>query len=227
MYHYTCLICNKQFTGFTKNRATCSMSCRSELQHRRAPGKLQHSKVCVVCNIPFTTIDKRAVCCSATCASKKGHLQHGVPFSKRLWANIDKSGGSDACWPWVGKVKVNGYGRLKDKGKSILAHRAAYELTNGKIPDGMFVCHKCDNPPCCNPAHHFLGAPVDNSNDKVSKNRHARGENTRKSKLTDQQVLEIRTLNAAGTYTKVALAKMFGVNRSYIQQLVKGVYRKL
>lgn len=81
-----------------------------------------------------------------------------------FWAQVHKSGD---CWEWKGKRYPSGYGRHS----KFYAHRVAYELVHGPIPAGMFVCHRCDNPPCCNPAHLFLGTPEDNAKDRERKGR--------------------------------------------------------
>lgn len=91
-----------------------------------------------------------------------------------LWARADLSGGPTACWPWMAGKNDNGYGRLRFKGRTTYAHRAAYELAVGVIPEGMFVCHTCDNPPCVNPGHLFVGTALDNNRDRIAKGRTAR-----------------------------------------------------
>lgn len=81
------------------------------------------------------------------------------------------------CTEWTGCRMKNGYGRLYPKGmkgRSVLAHRQAWEEAYGPIPPGLFVCHRCDNPPCVNPSHLFLGTNADNMRDKVEKGRASR-----------------------------------------------------
>lgn len=96
---------------------------------------------------------------------------------ERFWEHVDRRG-PDECWPWLGKGNGDGYGRIgigsrADKsGRDIAAHRFAWELEYGPIPAGMNVCHRCDNPPCTNPWHLFLGTQTDNLADMVSKGRH-------------------------------------------------------
>lgn len=91
----------------------------------------------------------------------------------RFWASIDQ-GFPGECWPWTGHKIRSGYGHFYTDGRIVKAHRVAYFLYYGVDPGDKLVCHTCDNPPCCNPLHHFLGSPKDNSNDMMQKGRHAR-----------------------------------------------------
>jgi hypothetical protein len=92
--------------------------------------------------------------------------------SCRFWAKVDKSAGDNGCWVWTAGKANFGYGEfVVGGGEKIRAHRWAYEETHGKIPNGLYACHRCDNPACCNPKHLFLGTPQDNVLDMVSKGR--------------------------------------------------------
>ena len=90
----------------------------------------------------------------------------------RLWAGVDRSGGLDSCWPWKGALHRFGYGMIQRGKRSDTAHRVAWEVTHGAPESGKYICHRCDNPPCCNPNHLFIGDPVDNMMDMVNKGRH-------------------------------------------------------
>ena len=125
------------------------------------------------------------------------------------------------------------YGRITRNGKKMLAHRYAYELEYGVIPDGMCVCHKCDNTLCCNPAHLFLGTQKENIRDAVSKNRMSRvsrpkpkGEQSPTARLTDLQITEIRNRRHSGE-SVASLAAAYGVHHSYISRLANGNRRRL
>lgn len=91
---------------------------------------------------------------------------------------IDRSAGDDQCWPWIGTRGDNGYGLVQSQGRQLRAQRVVYSMYKGEIPDGLFVCHHCDNPPCVNPAHLFVGTGLDNIADRQAKGRQAKGDNT-------------------------------------------------
>lgn len=129
---------------------------------------------------------------------------------------------SNGCWNWTKKLDGHGYGCAKYERKCIGTHRLSYKLFIGEIPAGMLVCHHCDNPPCCNPEHLFLGTNQDNSNDKVRKGRHTYGEDCRSTKLTKEQVMEIRGLALSGAISQGELGERFGVCQTTIYAVVSG-----
>ena len=91
-----------------------------------------------------------------------------VPFEARFWERVERT---ETCWPWTAAVNSAGYGMVGRDGGLFLAHRIAFELTNGPIPDGLVVCHRCDTPRCCRPDHLFLGTQGDNLADMWAKGR--------------------------------------------------------
>lgn len=110
--------------------------------------------------------------CGAHYKSAREELRIDVrPPVGPFWAAVDQSGGTDTCWVWTRGRHTFGHGHFYCAGKNLKAHRVAWQLTNGPIPDGLFVLHHCDNPPCCNPAHLFLGTQLDNMRDRNRKGR--------------------------------------------------------
>lgn len=98
-----------------------------------------------------------------------------ISVEERFWAKVDKSPHPTGCWVWTAG-KASGYGQFSIGRKFILAHRFAFENTKGPIPEGLLVCHSCDNKPCVNPAHLWTGTSLDNTRDAVAKGRTARGD---------------------------------------------------
>lgn len=138
----------------------------------------------------------------------------------RFWKNVQK-GKDDECWLWTASKRSNRYGAFRTGLKSNSAHRFSWELHFGKIPDGMVVCHKCDNPPCVNPNHLFLGTHAENQNDKKNKGRAARGERNNKAKLTESDVRKIRILIEQGVSSR-EIGKKFNVLHSAILTIKNG-----
>lgn len=124
----------------------------------------------------------------------------------------------NGCWEWSGSRNHQSYGNLMINYKNWRTHRLAWILWNGEIPDGLMVLHQCDNPPCCNPDHLFLGSAKDNALDAYAKGRMTppafRGENSGKSILTEAQAMGalISTLSAAKYAKQVGVAKQTILN---------------
>jgi hypothetical protein len=147
----------------------------------------------------------------------------------RFWSFIGK-GRSDECWNWAGAKDSRGYGRFHiglSRGSTALAHRVAFALTRGYVPDA--VCHKCDNPSCCNPDHLFGGTRADNNLDMAAKGRNRvpkfglRGELHHHAKLTNSQSMEIIEKYARGGVSQRQLASEYRVSQRSISKVVLGI----
>lgn len=159
----------------------------------------------------------------------------------RFWSKVDQSGGPDACWPWTGFRAYNGYGRFlvcvaRRKMARTPAHRVSYRLSIGPIADGLRVCHHCDNPPCCNPSHLWVGTDADNMADKVSKGRTARddrngsrlhpellvrGDRHPNRVTSEDDVLAMRHERAAGARLR-DLAERYGMCVANVSKITAG-----
>lgn len=145
----------------------------------------------------------------------------------RFWLSVATS--KDSCWTWCASLSTNGYGRIRYGGKAMAAHRVSWLMHYGTIPDGMLVCHKCDNPVCVRPDHLFLGTHQDNMDDMVAKGRAkgewqgviCLGEHNGQSKLTDRKVRFIRRAWKMGKFTQRQLATRVGVDPSLISYVVR------
>lgn len=143
----------------------------------------------------------------------------------RFWAKVDRSAGDAQCWPWVGYLGATGYGRFLQGQRLIQAHRIAWADSNGPIPDGMVICHACDNRCCCNPAHLWLGTVAENNHDMKAKKRArwngARGADAAGARLTDEIVADMRRRCRAGE-TAAVLAAEYGVSRRCANGAITG-----
>lgn len=144
----------------------------------------------------------------------------GIPkrktFEERFFDNLSPVPES-GCLIWLGFITKSGYGQISYKGKLTRAHRVAWEVKFGEIPEGLHVLHKCDVRCCVNPDHLFLGSHQENMRDKVNKGRHPVGSNSPISKLTDEQVEVILTDTSGPTL----LAAKFNVSPSTICDIRK------
>jgi len=144
------------------------------------------------------------------------------PLLERFWMNVNKA--TEGCWVWRGGKTGAGYGALQENKKFILAHRLSYEIHNGAIPEGMVVCHKCDNPSCVNPDHLFIGTQAENMLDKKNKGRakgaHKGGEHAL-AKLDSAKVCEIRNLMASGVKHR-EITKKYKISMSTLTDIKSG-----
>lgn len=157
----------------------------------------------------------------------------------KFWRMVSITANDDRCWLWNGSVnsKTKQYGRVTIEGVIINTHRLAYFIHYKIDPKDKLVCHSCDNPKCVNPKHLWLGTEEDNRKDMYLKRRNARGDSStyrkypekRKhgeknccAKLTEENVLEIKTLYASGDYYQMDLARKFGVSQTAIWYILNG-----
>jgi hypothetical protein len=155
-----------------------------------------------------------------------------IPLEKRFWAKTKPDGD---CLIWTGMVSHYGYGLIKIAGKRHVASRVAWELTNGAIPPGLFVCHRCDRRACVQPHHLFLGTAADNSRDMVEKGRSAKGEKcwahnrpdevrgelNPRAKLTEKDVREIRREWEADPGHPTRIGRRYGITAPAVNRIVK------
>jgi hypothetical protein len=184
--------------------------CR-EYQRKYHREHVKHSQ-CVDCGAMISMYALRCLECSG--------VNNRKASPERVWDQLDRRGPND-CWLWKGYRNRDGYGCIYVFGrKTLLAHRVTWELTNGPIPTGMCVCHKCDNPPCCNPAHGFLGTRIDNNRDMCDKGRMVLGSARPQSRLDESIVAEIRRSVDAGERTSASWADELRVNRATVHCVV-------
>lgn len=173
-------------------------------------------KICPVCHRDFSgERNYSARFCSPECRRNT--------TEPRFWSHVRKT---EECWLWTGSLNPNGYGQLGTThnyvNKVFLAHRYSYELHFGPIPAGLYVCHKCDNPPCVNPAHLFLGTNSENILDCIAKGRfgdhRVQGARHGCAKLTDAQVYAIRERCNRGDLRPL-IAQDFGVSLSLVSHI--------
>lgn len=170
--------------------------------------------------------------CSQPCyhagRSPLGFTRKAGSVESRFWSYVEKT---ETCWLWTGTLTANGYGRLRVGRKKVLAHRLAYELTNGPIPVGIRACHDCDkNYPvgdttyrrCVRPDHLFLGTDADNMADSKRKGRNARGERGGMARFTEAQILEMRRRYKVGGVTQRKLAAEYGTSQTVVWGILSG-----
>lgn len=187
---------------------------------------------------PKTTTSRAQYLCRCDCGTKEVMRRSRLTCGRSLhcgcerrlsvrtdtfWSRVQRNS-PDKCWPYMGLRASKGYGLYRVVAKRWLAHRWAWTISNGEIPDGMCVLHMCDNPPCCNPAHLWLGTVVNNNQDRHTKGRTRTGtqigESSHFAKLTAQDVIDAREAYESGKITLKDLAHRFAVHKSTLGLIV-------
>ena len=142
------------------------------------------------------------------------------PLSERFWEKV-QIGSSDECWPFMGSIDEHGRGQIaNEEGRLEKAHRVAYMLVKGPIPDGLLVCHSCDNPPCCNPDHHWLGTHKDNSQDAEQKGRlYHHWPRYGAAHPSTKIALEVKTMIAKDGRSHREIARVYGVSKTHVTRI--------
>jgi len=137
---------------------------------------------------------------------------------ERFWSKVNVAGPSE-CWLWTG-AKAYGYGMFHFNGALRRAHRVAYTISKGDIPEGLLVRHTCDVRSCVNPAHLVVGTVQDNTNDKIERGRQTRGEAHSTARLTEAEVASVFQMRQAGL-SQQAIADHFGVAQTTISAICR------
>lgn len=203
----------------------CSATCRDNAR------RLQVERICATCGKTFrvhlSDLPRRAaIYCGMDCAQAR-HEQRVTPLADRFWAQVQKT---ETCWLWTGPHDGRGYGHIgggRRNGRALKAPRVAWELVIGPIPEGLWVLHHCDNPPCVRAdtdplrSHLFLGTHADNVADMLAKGRGSRGEQRPGAKLTDTTVRAMR-IAADGGETMRSVARHFRVAPETARDAIQG-----
>ncbi len=236
MIERVCVICNAAFKCWPsllkrKNGGSCcSINCSIESRSRTLSA-LSPRVRCQNCGKEFSVKASRqrrhpARFCSKPCAAAGVSAAAAKDLESEFWERLDKNGaiarpGMTPCWLWTGARTAPepglGYGILIYKGRPVRAHRFAFFLAHGRWPEPCAL-HRCDVRLCQNPEHLFEGTPEDNCADRHAKGRDERGEDRHCSKLTEEQVLEVRALAAAGL-SYPAIAQRFPVRDHQIRRI--------
>lgn len=135
-------------------------------------------------------------------------------MAKDFWSRVKKT---KSCWDYVGTKNVDGYGWARHMGKNMGAHRYSWILSNGNIPDGLHVLHKCDNPSCVKPAHLYLGTHQKNMRDRADRRR------CKHQKLSRGDVSKIKEMRKMGA-TCQQIADKFGISNGHASEIARGIY---
>ena len=191
--------------------------------------------VCPVCSkstqLLASVAKNRKTCGQRECTNelKRRNAKAQAPaIADRFKMRVEKQ--SNGCWLWTGNMSKGGYGVIVIDGKPVRAHRLSYTLHRGEIPEGLFICHHCDNPSCVNPDHLYAGTHQQNMDDRTRRGRNhiprgvaPRGAGNGMAKLNGEKVLEIKTALSSKSSSQSELARKYGVDPSLISKISSGV----
>ena len=179
------------------------------------------TRICPVCHEEYTRKGPKHGW-TATCSRKCAWQQRRGDLAEALWRRVDTSRGEDSCWEWQGSRHRQGYGTMGWKGKILKTHRVAYQISHGTLLSSDDVLHTCDNPPCCNPAHLFVGNHDTNMKDMKAKGRSGdhKGENNGRARISSADVCTIRN---AKKEPQAALMRRFGLTQSAISSIQRRI----
>ncbi len=182
---------------------------------------MSFERVCPFCHQAFTTRYRQAKYCSISCSNKASTLSTPDELRSYLLARVTIPEDKNACWLWQGSFDSHGYGMMFVKNASIRAHRVSHELFIGPIPEGMYILHACDNPPCISPHHLRYGTKRENAHDRTVHGRQVRGSQHTRTRLTEKDVEDILESFHLRNETQKDLALRYNVNFVTIHDIVQ------
>jgi hypothetical protein len=160
--------------------------------------------------------------CSFAC--RGAYKQRPRVIKERFWRRVDVRGENE-CWLWTGSLDKDGYGKFAyyrlSKVRHVRAHWFSYRVSVGRVPKGLSICHTCDVPTCCNPAHLWIGTNTENTSDRNQKSRQARGSRDGNARLSEIDIPIIRRLLSEGLTCR-RIGQIFGVAENTIGHIKRG-----
>lgn len=222
--------CSRECLAFAKPVALSCRHCGGTFSRRPHVAHRAHfcskrcqwlsRKVAHICPRCGTTFHRKSSQTAVTryCSRACKENETDAEIADRFWSYVEKG---PSCWLWTGRTLQAGYGQFTAHKQRFQAHRWAFAATYGPILEGAEICHSCDNPPCVNPDHLWLGNAQTNCDDKIAKGRHVHGERCHNAKVTEAQVREIRRLHATTKVTQAAIARRFGLQKQLVGRIIR------
>ena len=216
------VVCQECGKVFSKQQQPKPKYCSIYCYHKKRLETTGYGRVfiCERCGKPFT---RKRLGRNGPKWCSEGCLYPSM--ENYFWERVDKTSNVDGCWGWTGSKSPSGYGQTGDKRwKYKMAHRMSYAIHYGSIPQGLMVCHRCDNPGCVNPLHLFLGTNSDNLLDASAKGRLAAGSRNGNAKLCEKQVRRIVEEYRKRKYRGILLelSSRYNVSSTAIGRIVRG-----